>query len=139
MSRCVLLAALVCSAAASRTSEDVATRQQLKQQVLSLIISCEELCKSLNSQLPKGHFLIDETCAKCRNPNLPAGDLSQADSCYEKMCHPPSEPCPSEEFLECVKANSQFLQVSTLPEVPALIQAISNVQKVISSYVNAIP
>merc|ERR1719498_800472 len=121
--------------------QDLAVRQQLQAQVLALIPDCVSLCKSLNEQLPKGHPQIDPTCARCAVATESAGDLGNADSCFDKFCRTPggvaaAETCPNDGFLACVKEQSSLLQVKSLPTTPVLLQKLSEVQRAISVYVS---
>merc|ERR1719316_706486 len=140
--RCFLIAVLACCAQADlQQKQDLEVRQQLMSQVLALIPDCVSLCKSLNEQLPKGHDQIDPTCARCAVETESAGDLGNADSCFEKFCRTPggtaaAEGCPNEGFLECVKENSSLLQVKSLPKIPVLLNQLTDVQRAISVYVS---
>merc|ERR1719498_1081997 len=117
--------------------QDFAVRQQLQAQVLAMIPDCISLCKSLNEQLPKGHPQIDPTCARCAVATESAGDLGNADSCFDKFCRTPggtaaAEGCPNEGFLECVKESSSLLQVKSLPETPVLLKQLTALQRAMS-------
>merc|ERR1719456_1155557 len=143
MMRCLLLSLFVSVAAHEDQKQDIAVRQQLQAQVLALIPDCISLCKSLNEQLPKGHDQIDPTCARCAVATESAGDLGNADSCFDKFCRTPggtaaAEGCPNEGFLECVKENSSLLQVKSLPEIPALLKQLTDIQRAMSVSVNGI-
>merc|ERR1719263_1553223 len=87
--RCIVFALPLLAAAHLEQKQDVAVRQQLQAQVLALIPDCISLCKSLNEQLPKGHDQIDPTCARCAVATESAGDLGNADSCFDKFCRTP--------------------------------------------------
>merc|ERR1719482_154931 len=142
--RCFLFAAFACHVVAHlEQKQDIAVRQQLMSQVLALIPDCVSLCKSLNEQLPKGHPQIDPTCARCAVATESAGDLGNADSCFDKFCRTPggtaaAEGCPNEGFLECVKEQSSLLQVKSLPETPVLLNQLTALQRAMSVSVNGI-
>merc|ERR1719465_190643 len=107
-----------------------------------MIVSCEELCQSLNKALPAGHPLFDEHCVRCRVETTSAGDLGTSGSCFEKFCRPTPEGqgCPNQGFLDCVKENSA-LQLGSKPgpEVPALLKDLSSLQRAVAESVHAMP
>merc|ERR1719240_152616 len=136
--RTILLASDLSHVAAYTEEEDLAVRRALKQQILLLVPTCEELCKKMNSNVPE--HMKDPSCSGCPKPTS-AGDLGNAGSCYDKYCDPTameaSNMCPSEDFTQCVLANSALLQVKET--VPQLLDQLNSMQRAMSTYVHNIP
>merc|ERR1719424_1211126 len=90
----------------------------------------------MNSNVPE--HMRDPKCAGCPKPATASGGTGGAGgaSCYDKYCDPTSmsasNMCPSEDFTQCVLANTKFLQVKS--SVPALLQELSSAQNAISKY-----
>jgi len=114
-----------------RLSSDMAVRKQLVKQLMTYIPTCEEMCKKTNGYFPAESGLADPACRNC----IPAGGNPLEGSeggttCHEKNCDElalarGAGMCPNDGFMECVAANTA---------VPALLQAISEVQGAISQY-----
>merc|ERR1719224_385189 len=118
------LIAIIVAAAHAHEEEDVDTRQQLKQQVISLGVVCEDMCKKVGAY------------PNCQCPGfggMPASD-DDTRSCMEKYCHPPAEPCPTDGFFGCVKETTGFLQSSKLESVPVLLQQLTEAQQAVAKY-----
>eukprot|EP00746_Dinoflagellata_sp_MGD_P016348 gnl/MRDRNA2_/MRDRNA2_136872_c0_seq1.p1 gnl/MRDRNA2_/MRDRNA2_136872_c0~~gnl/MRDRNA2_/MRDRNA2_136872_c0_seq1.p1 ORF type:complete len:144 (+),score=39.04 gnl/MRDRNA2_/MRDRNA2_136872_c0_seq1:74-505(+) len=121
--RAVFLATVIAVAYAHEQG-DVDTRQQLKQQVISLGVVCEDMCKKVNAY------------PDCQCPGfggMPASD-DDTRSCMEKYCHPPVEPCPNDGFFTCVKESTSLLQASSLESVPVLLQQLTKAQQAVAKY-----
>merc|ERR1719408_562939 len=119
-----MIARILVIAAVANAHEDatVATRQSLKQQVISLGVICEDMCKKVNSY------------PNCQCPGfggMPADD-GDTRSCAVKYCHPPVDPCPNDGFFGCVKETTKLLQTDALPTVPALLQQLADVQRAVA-------
>merc|ERR1719301_83637 len=129
---------LLASIVGAENQNDMDVRRSLKQQILLLVPTCEELCKKMNSNVPE--HMQDPKCSGCPKPKT-AGDLGNAGSCYDKYCDPTameaSNMCPSEDFTQCVLANTKFLQVKA--SVPALLQELSSIQNAMSKYAGSTP
>merc|ERR1719301_351199 len=129
---------LLASIVGAENQNDMDVRRSLKQQVLLMVPTCEELCKKMNSNVPE--HMRDPKCSGCPKPTS-AGDLGNAGSCYDKYCDPTameaSNMCPSEDFTQCVLANSALLQVKET--VPQLLDQLNSMQRAMSTYVHSIP
>eukprot|EP00746_Dinoflagellata_sp_MGD_P006069 gnl/MRDRNA2_/MRDRNA2_111808_c0_seq1.p1 gnl/MRDRNA2_/MRDRNA2_111808_c0~~gnl/MRDRNA2_/MRDRNA2_111808_c0_seq1.p1 ORF type:complete len:143 (+),score=36.32 gnl/MRDRNA2_/MRDRNA2_111808_c0_seq1:78-506(+) len=119
-----LFVALLFAVARAHEQGDLETRQQLKQQVISLGVVCEDMCKKVGAY------------PECQCPGfggMPASD-DDTRSCMEKYCHPPVEPCPNDGFFTCVKESTSFLQSSKLESVPVLLQQLTTAQQAVAKY-----
>merc|ERR1719331_2364036 len=128
-----VLASVVVLAAAGtdKATVDMAIKKQLAKLLGTAIPTCEEMCKKTNGYFPEESGLADPACRNC----IPAGASAtsgsvNAKTCMEKNCDElalarGAGMCPNDGFMECVSANTA---------VPALIQALSHVQEVISEY-----
>jgi len=114
-----------------RLSSDMAVRKQLVKQLATYIPTCEEMCKKTNGYFPAESGLADPACRTCIPPGgNPLEGSGTGSTCHEKNCDElalarGAGMCPNDGFMECVAANTA---------VPALIQALSHVQEVISEY-----
>jgi len=90
-------------------SEDLKLRQQLQVKLATFGPDCEEMCKKMGIY-PDG----------CACPGLGGTSATEGDSrgCFEKYCQDPSTPCPTDNFVTCVK---ELTKVSAL-QWPALFQ-----------------
>jgi len=90
-------------------SEDLKLRQQLQVKLATFGPECEEMCKKMGVY-PDG----------CACPGFGGSSASEGDSrgCFTKYCQDPSTPCPTDEFVSCVK---ELTAVSAL-QWPALFQ-----------------
>jgi len=135
LSRFVIGACLSAQALAGSDEVSMALKKQLVQQLVTVIPTCEELCKKTNGYFPADSGLADPACRNC----IPAGGDATAGSanaknCMEKYCDELAQArgagmCPNDGFMECVSANTA---------VPALLQQISFVQQAISKYTSAL-
>ena len=90
-------------------SKDLKLRQQLQVKLLTFGVDCEEMCTKM--AIPND---------KCACPGFGGTSATAGDSrnCYAKYCQDPSTPCPTENFVGCVKS---MTAVSAL-QWPALFQ-----------------
>jgi hypothetical protein len=99
------------SANLSSCEADSTHRALLQTSLAILGPNCEEMCKKTGSY------------PNCQCPGFGGTSSSEGDerACIEKYCQDPSTPCPTEDFISCVKANTK---VSTL-QWDALLQRVS--------------
>merc|ERR1719359_1286597 len=82
---------------ASCSSADLGMRALLQAKIQSTGADCETMCKRLG------------TYPKCQCPGF-AGEPADTDDsrgCYTKNCQEPSNPCPNDAFVTCVKENTR--------------------------------
>jgi hypothetical protein len=90
-------------------SENLKLRQQLQVKLATFGPECEEMCKKMG--------LPNESC-NCPGMGGTAATEGDDRGCYEKYCQDPSTPCPTDNFVGCVK---EITKVSAL-QWPALFQ-----------------
>merc|ERR1719389_433840 len=117
-------AALALSLAGALSDAD--RRTELRQQVQSLGVVCEDMCKKV-LEYPK-----------CQCPgfgSMPADD-DDTRSCEAKYCHPPADRCPNDAFFTCVQETTaaSFLETGSRSVVAWLQKRSSDLDAAISAY-----
>jgi len=90
-------------------SGDLKLRQQLQVKLATFGVECEDMCKKMGIY-PDG----------CQCPGFGGNSASDGDTrgCFDKYCKDPSTPCPTDNFVTCVK---ELTAVSAL-QWPVLFQ-----------------
>merc|ERR1719217_699279 len=98
--------------------------QQLVEQILSMVPTCEDLCKKMSRSLPEGHTLKTADChLSCYGEAAP-DEVDPNASCFEKHCTKPGgKVCPNPQFMLCTKGFLQTQSVTSLRTKLAAVQS----------------
>eukprot|EP00746_Dinoflagellata_sp_MGD_P160838 gnl/MRDRNA2_/MRDRNA2_87769_c0_seq1.p2 gnl/MRDRNA2_/MRDRNA2_87769_c0~~gnl/MRDRNA2_/MRDRNA2_87769_c0_seq1.p2 ORF type:complete len:134 (+),score=25.84 gnl/MRDRNA2_/MRDRNA2_87769_c0_seq1:78-479(+) len=120
MKGALLVSLLLCAQAVRHESES----QQLVEQILTMVPTCEELCKKMARSLPEGHALKTSDChLSCYGEAAP-DEVDPNASCFEKHCTKPgAKVCPNSQFMLCTKG---FLQTQSVTSLRTKLNAVQS-------------